>query len=175
VGSFRQILPNYSYLEYEQWEGRWEVIRGIAISMSPMPGPKHQRVSAALSELFRNELRKINCQDCKVYQPIDYKVDDTTVIQPDLLVVCKPIEAHYLTFAPDVVVEILSPSTALKDRHTKFDIYQHEGVKYYIIIDPDEELFEIYELTAGKYTKKEYAEIMLEDCRFSLDLKACFD
>lgn len=124
--------------------------------------------------MFRNELRKINCQDCKVYQPIDYKVDDTTVTQPDLLVVCKPIEGHYKTFAPEVVVEIPAPSTALKDRNTKYDIYQHEGVKYYIIVDP-EELFEIYKLTAGKYVMKENAEIILKDCCFSMDLKACFD
>ncbi len=49
MGSFRQILPNYSYLEYEQWEGRWEIIRGIAISMSPMPSPK---TSASISSAF---------------------------------------------------------------------------------------------------------------------------
>jgi len=102
-------------------------------------------------------------------------VDDTTVIQPDLLVVCKPIEGHYLTFAPELVVEILSPSTVLKDRNTKYDIYQNEGVKYYIIVDPEEEIYEIYELKEGKYAKKDAAEINIDDCCFSLDLKACFE
>jgi Uma2 family endonuclease len=50
-----------------------------------------------------------------------------------------------------LVVEILSPSTALRDRHTKYEIYEQQGVKYYLIVDTDKQTIEIYKLLNGKY------------------------
>jgi len=58
------------------------------------------------------------CKNCRAMQPVDYKIGDDIVLQPDLLVVCKPINKPYLDFAPALVAEILSPATALKDRQT---------------------------------------------------------
>lgn len=112
--------------------------------MSPMPVPRHQSIASNLGAVFFNALT--NCKKCKTYQAIDFKVTEDTVVQPDFLVVCKQIEKPFLDFCPELVVEILSPSTSLKDRHTKFSIYEREKVGYYLIIDPKKELVEIYVL-----------------------------
>jgi len=145
-----KIIPHYTYQDYIQWEGRWELIEGHPIAMSPMPIPEHQRLSANLIYEFKNELKK-NCKDCKVYSPLDYKISEDTTIQPDVLIVCGKIKKPYLDFPPLVAVEILSPSTGLRDRNTKYSIYQEQGVKYYLIVDADKSMIEIYELINGKY------------------------
>jgi Uma2 family endonuclease len=105
----------------------------VPYSMSPSPLPKHQRVANSLGLEFELALRKIKCQ-CSVYQPIDYKISDDTILQPDLLIVCQPINKSYLDFAPSLVVEILSPSTAMKDRNNKFNIYQQQEIPFYLIV-----------------------------------------
>lgn len=97
--------------------------------------PKHQIIANALGTEFGIALKR--CKRCKAMQPVDYKIGDDIVVQPDLLVVCKPILKSYLDFAPLLVAEILSPATALKDRHTKFQIYQQQQIRYCIIISPE--------------------------------------
>ncbi len=151
MGSLVKILPRYTYDDYCHWEGKWEIIDGIPYAMAPAPSHGHQHVSSNLSYEFELALRSIACQHCKVYQPIDYLVDENTILQPDLLIICKPILGKILDFAPDLVVEILSPSTALKDRNTKFDIYESQCIPYYIIIDNQTKTVEIYKLKNKKY------------------------
>jgi Uma2 family endonuclease len=119
--------------------------------MSPLPFPKHQRIAAALTSEFHSALKR--CDKCLVYQ--HFKVADDIVLQPDMLVVCKLIEKKFLDFSPDLVVEILSPSTALKDRHKKFEIYEQQKIKYYIIISPESEGIEILEYIKEAYQLKE--------------------
>ncbi|MBX2921441.1 MAG: Uma2 family endonuclease [Chitinophagaceae bacterium] len=149
MGLANKILPHYTYNEYQQWEGRWELIEGHPIAMSPLPVPKHQKTSARLIVAFGSVLKK--CNHCEVYDPLDYKISEDTIIQPDILIVCNEIKKPYLDFPPALVVEILSPSTALRDRHTKFELYRTQGVHYYLIVDADEEKIEIYELQNGGY------------------------
>ena len=149
MGNAVKILPHYTYEDYEQWEGRWELIDGVPYAMSPLPVPKHQRIASALLSEFFVALK--NCKRCTVYQPLDYKIKEDTIIQPDMLVVCEPINKRYLDFPPSLVVEILSPSTALKDRHTKLEIYQSQNIPYFIIISPDKEEAEIYEINNSEY------------------------
>ena len=155
MGNVVKILPHYSYDDYCHWEGQWELIDGIPYAMSPAPSHQHQHVSSTLSFLFENCLRAIQCKDCKVYQPIDYRVNEFTILQPDLLIVCKPITGQVLDFAPDLVVEILSPSTALKDRNSKFEIYQTQGIPYYLIVDINSKQVEIYKLQDQQYRLEE--------------------
>lgn len=145
-----KIIPHYTYQDYIQWEGRWELIEGHPIAMSPLPIPEHQRLSANLIYELKNEFKK-NCKDFKVYSPLDYKISEDTTIQPDVLIVCGKIKKPYLDFPPLVAVEILSPSTMLRDRNTKYFIYQEQGVKYYLIVDADKSMIEIYQLINGKY------------------------
>ena len=137
-----KILPHYTYNEWVKWEGRWEIIDGIPYAMSPAPILRHQHIANNLGVEFGIALKK--CKHCKALQASDYKIADDIIIQPDFLIVCKGITKQYLDYPPALVVEILSPSTALKDRHTKFGIYEKEKVCYYLIIDPQKEEIEIY-------------------------------
>jgi Uma2 family endonuclease len=174
VSDAATILPHYTYDDWVRWEGKWELIKGIPNAMSPAPVPKHQRISLNLSGEFRVPLKA--CNTCAAYQPIDYRVTDDTILQPDMLVVCGEITKPYLDFPPVLVVEILSPATALKDRHTKYGIYQSQGIKYYIIISPDKEEVEIYELIDGEYHLKQSGknivhEFFFPECTARVDFK----
>jgi Uma2 family endonuclease len=145
-----KYIPHYTYEDYCHWEGRWELIDGIPIAMSPLPVPRHQIVGGNLYGIFKQAL-KGGCKECLAYPPIDWLVKEDTVLQPDLLIACDPIHKKYIDFPPVLVAEILSPSTALKDRNAKFEIYESQKVKYYLILDIKKEKIEIYELTEGEY------------------------
>lgn len=165
--------PQFTYEDYCQWEGRWELIDGMPYAMSPAPVPFHQEINGILHSLFFNALKKY-CGSCKVYIPIDWKINEKTVVQPDLLVVCKEIKNNYLDFPPVLIIEILSPSTAFKDRHEKFELYEEQGVKYYLIVDPRFKKIEIYELTENRYQPVSINPAMFEfildnDCRLPVD------
>lgn len=83
------------------------------------------------------------------------KLPPDTIFQPDLLVVCNEIYKPLLDFPPVLVVEILSPSTALKDRYSKFQIYEELQIKYYLIISREKEDAEIYTIENGSYLLKQ--------------------
>ncbi len=172
MGLSQKILPNYTYTDYCQWEGRWELIEGIPYAMSPMPSPKHQFIANNLGAEFRSALKDKDCH-CQVYQPIDVKITENTVVNPDALIVCDPITKQYLDFPPVLVIEILSPSTRLKDTHTKFELYQDFGIQYYLIVDPEEKIITTYQLKEeGKYeVRPDMKSFELKDnCTISPDL-----
>jgi Uma2 family endonuclease len=170
-----KILPYYTYDDWVNWEGQWELIDGIPYAMSPMPAPKHQILASNLTIEFGNELKK--CESCKVIQPLDYKIADDIIVQPDLLIVCGDINKKFLDFPPALVVEILSPSTALKDRHSKFYIYEQQQIKYYLIISVDKEEIEVYTIEDGAYQLKQtgrdftYSFSFESDCTATVDFK----
>lgn len=142
--------PHYTYEDYLLWEGRWELIEGMPYAMSPAPAPDHQKINGRLWAAFDNAL-KVSCDKCEAYIPIDWKISEDTVVQPDLLIVCKKITKKYLDFTPSLTIEILSPATAYKDRHEKFELYEQQAVRYYLIVDPKFKKIEIYQLVNGKY------------------------
>ena len=143
-------LPHYTYKDYCQWGGNWEVIEGIPYAKSPAPVPLHQLVNMNLGATFVNALKK-GCEKCKVYMPIDWKVTEDTIVQPDLLIVCKEIQKKFLDFPPVLVVEIISPSSAFNDRNLKKEIYLSPKVKYYLIIDPQNQKTEVWQFSEGNY------------------------
>ncbi|NTS39354.1 Uma2 family endonuclease [Flavisolibacter sp. BT320] len=151
-----KILPHYTYEDYLQWEGRWELIDGIPFAMSPAPTPKHQIIANSLGALFFFALK--NCKQCKVAQAIDFKISEDTILQPDVSILCEKTTKKFIDFPPALVVEILSPSTALKDRHTKSALYAGQKIPYYIIISPDAEEAEIYEWEEEGYQLKQKAK-----------------
>ncbi|MBB1285904.1 Uma2 family endonuclease [Flavisolibacter sp. BT320] len=168
-----KILPHYTYADYIQWEGKWEIIGGIPYAMSPAPTPKHQIIGANLLAEFRFALKK--CKQYKVSQPVDYILSDDTILQPDMLIICGEIHKKFLDFPPALVVEILSPSTALKDRHTKSSLYAGQKITYYIIISPDTDEAEVYEWEEGNYNLKQkggsfsYTFTFPEGCSAAID------
>jgi Uma2 family endonuclease len=113
-----KIFPYYTYSDYVKWEGRWEIIDGMPYAMSPAPAPKHQYVVSQIQYEFNLAIKQNKCKKCKVYDFIDIKINEDTVIQPDTLIVCNEITKPFLDFSPTLVVEVLSPSTALKDLNT---------------------------------------------------------
>lgn len=163
-----KILPHYTYDDYVAWEGKWEVIDGVPYAMSPAPVPRHQIISNNLGAEFRMQLK--NCKKCQVSQPVDYVVAEDIILQPDILVICKPITKKFLDFPPSLVTEILSPSTALKDRHSKYSIYESQGIPYYIIIDPDKNEAEVYQLSDDK---KYRLAVQGKDFVHKFDIEGC--
>jgi Uma2 family endonuclease len=172
-----KILPHYTYEDYCLWEGRWELIEGIPYAMSPAPDLKHQWIVANIIYELKGALKNSRCKHCKVYDFIDIKIEDDTILQPDCSVVCGTTKKRYLDFPPALAVEILSNSTVLKDRHTKFALYQNFGIKYYLIVDPEKESVEIYYLENSKYTLQEsstgtpFTFLVSDDCRIDVDTK----
>jgi Uma2 family endonuclease len=173
MSSAYKLLPHHTFDDYCRWEGKWELIDGIPHAMSPAPRPEHQAVATNLAAELRAALKRSGCP-CKVYQPVDYKITEHTVLNPDLLIVCKPITKAFLDFAPELVVEILSPATALKDRHAKFEIYQEQKIKFYLIVDADKQSVEIYSLDADMKYQQLAVEMaqpfyfQLPDCGFDM-------
>ena len=167
-------LPHYTYDEYKNWEGNdWELIYGQAYCMSPAPMIEHQSISANIAWELKNIFQ--NCSYCKSLLPIDWKISEDTVVQPDNLVIChKPQNEAYITKAPKIIFEILSKSTAKKDKGLKYDLYEQEGVSYYIIVDPKESIAKVYELKDGRYIKvcdasDEKVEFNIKECDSKLE------
>jgi Uma2 family endonuclease len=158
MSGLAKILPHYTYEDYCQWEGRWELIEGIPFAMSPTPVPQHQFIAGNLFREFSLALKNKKC-NCKSYLPLDYVINRDIVIQPDVLIVCGEIKNKYLDFPPVLVVEILSPATAVKDRNNKFFIYESEHIPYYIIVDIDKPEIEIYHLKDGKYLQEKFSSL----------------
>ncbi len=71
MGLVNKILPHYTYDDYVHWEGRWELIEGHPIAMSPLPIPEHQRVAAELRYEFMSALKGSKCKNCRAYDPLD--------------------------------------------------------------------------------------------------------
>ena len=147
-----EYLPSYTYEDYKLWEDNWELIYGVPYAMAPAPMIKDQNISSKIARYLGESLE--NCQKCQVLLPIDWKISDDTIVQPDNSVIChNPKNEAYITKAPRIIFEILSKSTAKKDKELKYELYQQEGVKYYIIVDPNESIAKVYELKKGRYIK----------------------
>jgi Uma2 family endonuclease len=156
----------FTYRQYLTWPDseRWELIEGQAWSMSPAPRRLHQEISWRVSNLLSTFLEG---HPCKAYQaPFDVLLpagdeDDEevdSVVQPDVVVYCdrSKLTDAGARGAPDLAVEILSPSTSKKDLHEKFDLYQKHGVREYWVIDPGNVALQVWRLTAiGKYDEGE--------------------
>ena len=143
-------LPHYTYDDYAQWEGRWEIISGVPYAMTPAPNLKHQHISQKIAAHLENLLK--NCKYCHALLPVDWKINEETVIQPDNIVVCgQNLDEKYLTITPVLVFEILSATTSRKDRVLKYRLYQAAGVKYYCIVDPETKSAEVFRLVEQRF------------------------
>ena len=169
----KEYLPNYTYDDYKVWEGNWELIYGVPYAMAPAPMIKHQAISNKIARYLDESLQE--CKACQALLPIDWKIDESTVVQPDNLVICHtPLEEAYIKKAPKVIFEILSKSTAIVDKNLKYELYEKEGVNYYIIVDPIESIAKVYELKEGRYIKvcdahEESVNFDLKECSFTFD------
>lgn len=149
-------LPHYTYDDYVQWQGQWELINGIPYSMVPAPAIKHQDLCVNIVYQLKRLLE--DCKKCKVLLPVDWQITEDTVVQPDVLVVCsesEKIDGTKLFIPPALVFEVLSPATNRKDRVLKYQLYQEAGVKYYCIVDPETNSALIFKSGKNKFKKAE--------------------
>jgi len=146
----------YTYSDYLQWDDdkRHELIDGVPYLMSA-PSRRHQKL---LGKLFIQFDTLLKGKTCEVYfAPFDVRLNadtlDNTVVQPDLLIVCDKakLDDAGCKGAPDMVVEILSPSTSRHDRILKFKTYLKSGIREYWIIDPDTNTLAVHILKDGDY------------------------
>ena len=180
-------LPRYTFADVLTWdeEDRIEIIYGEAYMMAP-PLPVHQEV---LMELSRQMANYLSGKRCRVYpapfgvrlfeQEGDYPEDVDTMVEPDITVVCDPsrMDKYGYRGAPDLIVEILSPSTRRHDKFVKLELYRKAGVREYWIVDPDSREVQALLLENGRYvvqgfgTREDKLKVaVLEDCEIDLSL-----
>jgi Uma2 family endonuclease len=145
----------YTYEDYLKTPDnkRYELIEGELI-MVPAPRPRHQRISLRLTAILEKFIED-NSSGEILYAPCDIVFDEENVLQPDILFVSNErqeiITEDNIKGAPDLVIEILSPSTAYFDLVKKKKIYAKFGVKEYWIVDPEEKTVEVYLLEKDSY------------------------
>ena len=147
---------HYTYAEYRSWpdDERWELIDGVAYSMSPAPTRTHQ---GFVVELVRQIQNQLDDKPCRLYvAPFDVRLPTAseadeqtdTVVQPDIAVICDPskLDEKGCRGAPDWIIEILSPFTSRKDMAVKFELYRRHGVREYWIVEPGSKYVQVYVL-----------------------------
>jgi Uma2 family endonuclease len=181
----------YSYADYLTWseDERWEIIDGIAY-MQAAPSPIHQEISGGLFAQFHNYL---SGKPCKVYPaPFCVKLmrddeknheDIKKVVEPDITIVCdkSKLDDKGYNGAPDMIVEIMSPSSIKMDRFIKFNSYEKAGVREYWIVEPEGKLVSVFALQGDQRYGR--PEIYTEDDKikvsifpdFIVDLKPVFE
>ena len=137
-------------LAYQE-EQRKERIDGKIVAMSPRPSFNHNQVAFNIANIFANYLRGRKC--APIADGMDLYLTEENQFVPDFMVVCDPekIKPDGIHGAPDLVVEVLSPSTARNDRIYKKEIYAKSGVREYWIVGPDEKSVEVYRTDGFKF------------------------
>ncbi len=151
----------YTYADYLTWQldEMVELIKGKIFKQAAAPRVNHQRISG---KVFSKLFQYLENKSCEVFAaPFDVRLpvkskkneDITTVVQPDICVICDPEKLDELGCigAPDLIIEILSPGNNKKEIQNKFEVYEESGVKEYWLIHPNECTLIIFTLVNGKY------------------------
>ncbi|GHV75366.1 hypothetical protein AGMMS49942_01870 [Spirochaetia bacterium] len=154
---------HYTYADVLAWDEdfRAEIVNGEVYAMSP-PITIHQRIVRKLTIKIGNYLEG---KTCEVFpSPFGVRLfpeedrSDNTVLEPDVVVICDPskIDERGCNGAPDLIIEILSPSTSSRDRVLKFNLYLDAGVREYWIVDPETQSVQVHVLEQGRYVTSVY-------------------
>ncbi|MCL2193415.1 MAG: Uma2 family endonuclease [Treponema sp.] len=152
----------FTYADYKSWElkegERYELIRGEAHAMAG-PNFRHQAISGAIFLQLANYLEGKPCR--AIYAPFDVRLfyeeelgeGDDTVVQPDIMVVCdkSKIGDEGIRGAPDLVMEIVSPSNTFFEMAEKHDLYEAAGVREYWVVNPKKNTVTVYCLQADVF------------------------
>ena len=165
-------LPHYTYSDYEQWEGDWELIYGIPYAMSPSAKRIHQSTGRKFILLLQKALNQYDKScNCEVYYELDWIIDESTVVRPDVMLVCGVFEDDFLRFPPSVIIEITSKRTPMADRNVKFKLYEKNGVPYYLIADTERKKTEVFQLVNQQYEAIHTVTFSLgENCKMEADV-----
>ena len=163
---------------------RAELIAGVPVNMAP-PSRAHQKIVVELARQLANYLEGKRCEvyaapfAVRLFERAGDRPEDVdTMVEPDLAVVCDPekLDDRGCKGAPDLIVEVLSPSTQRHDRLTKYNLYERAGVREYWIVSPEERTVQVSVLQAdGRYrvvelyTSGDVAKVnVLEGCFLEL-------
>lgn len=168
----------YTYTDYLTWpEGeRWEIIDGVPY-MQSAPSTAHQEILMEISRQIANHLMD---KSCKVY-PAPFCVrltkgdeklneDIKNVVEPDITIVCDKfkVDEKGCNGAPDMIVEIISPSSIKTDKIIKFNMYEKVGVNEYWIVEPEGKIVSVFILQEnGRYGRQ---EVYSEEDRITLNI-----
>ncbi len=151
-----EVIPKLTYEQFRELPDggkRYELIRG-EVKLTPTPNAAHQAVLGRLSASLDNHTTRTELGEV-FFAPLDVRLGADTAPQPDLIFISKDragtIQEDFIMGPPDLVVEILSPSTAAHDRATKLQIYAEAGVSEVWLIDPRAGTVEILKRQGNKY------------------------
>lgn len=149
-----EVKKEISAEEYEKLsEGPPQQLIKGEIIMTPSPTPMHQNISIELAVLLRNYVKNNNLGYI-LTAPLDVFLTEKDVFQPDIIFISndkKEMIKNKIKGAPELVVEILSPSNAYYDLSHKKNIYEETGVKEFWVVDPVEKTVEIFENVNGTF------------------------
>ncbi|MCA9137555.1 MAG: Uma2 family endonuclease [Planctomycetales bacterium] len=170
--------PRYTVDDYSTWEGDWELWDGLAVAMSPSPLGVHQLVLFNLAGELRAQLRDQGCRTV-VFGKIDWIVSRETVVRPDVVVLCGDVPDKHIETAPAIVAEILSASTAERDRTFKRDLYDKQGAQAYLVVDPESKTMLAYRRDdGGKWNGESVTDsitlAVCENCSATIQLANLF-
>ena len=173
-----EYLPYYTYSDYKEWEGDWELIDGVPYAMAPSPMRKYQSLAYEVAFNLRSEIEE--CHYCEVLGEIDYKIDEDTVVRPDVVLTCGEVSKKYLLKAPEIVVEVVSKSSAKLDEGYKRILYASQKVTYYILVYPDDLCAKVFILKDGVFDLEgtfstDTYQFDKTSCRITLDFGKIFD
>ena len=140
----------YTIDDHRLWDGNWELVYGDAYAMAPSPLYDHQFVNLKIARQLDEKLD--SCKICSAVIEMDWEVSADTVVRPDSMVICYEPEDR-LVKRPEIIFEVISPSSSKRDEILKFDLYQNEGVPYYILTYPESKKAKVYKLIDFKYQK----------------------
>ena len=164
--------PKYTYNDYKNWKDDWELVNGYPIQLLPSAIWKHsQTLSRCNFQVVKSLEQNEDCV-CNVFIELDWKVNDFTILRPDLMIVCEDLKTDFLEFPPTLIVEVLTPATTVRDRTIKYEIYQSQGVKFYILLDYIKKTAEIFELKNNRYEQINNLDLEIEkNCFVNFDFE----
>lgn len=188
------LSKSYTYADYVKWTFQ-EVVELIKGRIIPMAAPlsNHQQTSSNLHATFKVFLRKQNCRvyhapfDVRLPKPLSHRKSDEdieTVVQPDISIICdiSKIDRRGCVGAPDLIVEILSKSTAAKDVKDKFEVYEEAGVKEYWLASVEDCTVSVFRLDSQgiykadhrPYVKGDFIKVGIFE-NFSVEVEEIFE
>lgn len=188
------LQKKYTYADYLKWtfDEAVELIKGRIFQMAA-PLSNHQIVTGRIYNTFDNYLRRKPCKafvapfDVRLPKPLLQRKSDEdieTVVQPDVCIICdiKKIDRRGCLGAPDLVVEVLSKSTAAKDIKDKFEVYEESGVREYWIAGVEDQIVNVWRMNeAGRYVPDQRPYVTGDHIRvgifddFSIDVDDIFE
>ena len=174
----------YTVSDYYAWpkDERIELIDGVIYDMAA-PTSLHQLIAGRVYTRFSNHIEKNNGKCIALISPADVQIskDDKTIVQPDVMILCdkKLFKMGRIYGAPDLIVEILSPSTRKKDMTIKLKKYTDSGVREYWIVDPRNKRIIVHDLEHGDavtlYGFEEKVPVRIFDNKCEVDFAEIYD